>query len=33
VARLRSRGVVGPLWSYFAMLQRILPQGVAASLG
>lgn len=33
VARLRCRGVVGPLWSYFAMLQRILPQGVAASLG
>jgi len=32
VARLRSRGVVGPLWSYFAMLQRIMPQG-AASLG
>lgn len=32
VARLRRRGVVGPLWSYFAMLQRIMPQG-AASLG
>ena len=29
VARLRRRGVVGPLWSYFAMLQRIMPQGVA----
>lgn len=25
VSRLRSRGVVGPLWSYFAMLQRIMP--------
>jgi radical SAM superfamily enzyme YgiQ (UPF0313 family) len=33
VARLRSRGIVGPLWSYFAMLQRIMPQGTAASLG
>jgi radical SAM superfamily enzyme YgiQ (UPF0313 family) len=29
VARLRRRGVVGPLWSYFAMLQRIAPQGAA----
>ena len=29
VARLRQRGVVGPLWSYFAMLQRIVPQGAA----
>jgi radical SAM superfamily enzyme YgiQ (UPF0313 family) len=28
VARLRSRGVVGPLWSYFSMLQRLWPQGV-----
>jgi len=27
VARLRSRGVVGPLWSYFAMLQRLMPHG------
>jgi radical SAM superfamily enzyme YgiQ (UPF0313 family) len=27
VARLRRRGVVGPLWSYFAMLQRLMPQG------
>jgi radical SAM superfamily enzyme YgiQ (UPF0313 family) len=26
VERLRRRGVVGPLWSYFAMLQRIQPQ-------
>ncbi len=26
VERLRQRGVVGPLWSYFAMLQRIQPQ-------
>jgi radical SAM superfamily enzyme YgiQ (UPF0313 family) len=25
VQRLRSRGVLGPLWSYFAMLQRIQP--------
>ena len=29
VDRLRQRGVVGPLWSYFAMLQRIKPQTVA----
>jgi len=27
VERLRRRGVAGPLWSYFAMLQRIQPQG------
>jgi len=26
VQRLRQRGVVGPLWSYFAMLQRIQPR-------
>jgi len=26
VDRLRRRGVVGPLWSYFALLQRIQPQ-------
>ena len=25
VQRLRRRGVAGPLWSYFAMLQRIMP--------
>jgi hypothetical protein len=25
VERLRSRGIVGPLWSYFAMLQRLGP--------
>ena len=25
VERLRGRGVLGPLWSYFAMLQRIRP--------
>jgi hypothetical protein len=29
VARLRKRGVMGPLWSYFALLQRIVPQGAA----
>ena len=28
VERLRRRGVVGPLWSYFAMMQRLWPQGV-----
>jgi radical SAM superfamily enzyme YgiQ (UPF0313 family) len=26
VERLRQRGVPGPLWSYFAILQRILPR-------
>ena len=25
VERLRQRGVAGPLWSYMAMLQRIMP--------
>jgi radical SAM superfamily enzyme YgiQ (UPF0313 family) len=30
VERLRGRGVVGPLWSYFAVLQRIGPQTAAA---
>jgi radical SAM superfamily enzyme YgiQ (UPF0313 family) len=28
VERLRLRGVVGPLWGYFAMIQRLWPQGV-----
>ena len=31
VERLRRRGVVGPLWSYFAMLQRIQPQTTFAA--
>jgi len=30
VARLRQRGIVGPLWSYAALLQRVLPQEAAA---
>jgi radical SAM superfamily enzyme YgiQ (UPF0313 family) len=25
-AKLRARGVVGPLWSYLALLRRVLPQ-------
>lgn len=29
VARLRRRGVIGPLWSYFAMMQRLWPQGAS----
>lgn len=29
VARLRQRGVVGPLWSYIALLQRIVPPAAA----
>ena len=28
VERLRRRGVVGPLWGYFSMMQRLWPQGV-----
>lgn len=31
VQRLRRRGVAGPLWSYFAMLQRIMPPAPATS--
>lgn len=31
VQRLRSRGVVGPLWSYFSLLQRIRPQAPPAT--
>jgi radical SAM superfamily enzyme YgiQ (UPF0313 family) len=31
VARLRRRGVAGPLWNYFAMLQRIRPPANAAT--
>lgn len=31
VERLRRRGVLGPLWSYFAMLQRIQPPTTAAA--
>ena len=31
VARLRQRGVVGPLWGYFSMIQRIWPQGLTGS--
>ena len=27
--RLRKRGIVGPLWSYFALLQRLWPQPAA----
>jgi radical SAM superfamily enzyme YgiQ (UPF0313 family) len=29
VARLRQRGILGPLWSYFALLQRLAPAGAA----
>ena len=31
VERLRQRGVAGPLWGYFSMIQRLWPQGVPAS--
>jgi len=30
VARLRRRGIVGPLWSYFSMIQHIRPRELAA---
>ena len=29
VVRLRERGMVGPLWSYFSMIQKIRPQELA----
>jgi radical SAM superfamily enzyme YgiQ (UPF0313 family) len=31
VARLRQRGIAGPLWSYFSMIQHIRPQELARS--
>jgi radical SAM superfamily enzyme YgiQ (UPF0313 family) len=31
VMRLRQRGVAGPLWSYFSMIQQLWPHGVASS--
>jgi radical SAM superfamily enzyme YgiQ (UPF0313 family) len=31
VERLRARGTVGPLWSYFAMLQRLWPSAPVPS--
>lgn len=31
VERLRQRGVVGPLWSYFSMIQHLWPQSPAAT--
>jgi hypothetical protein len=31
VVRLRQRGVLGPLWSYFVMMQRIRPDTAAAT--
>lgn len=33
VARLRQRGVAGPLWSYFSMIQRLQPHALAARSG
>ena len=33
VERLRRRGVVGPLWSYLSMIQRLWPQGLTPSPG
>ncbi len=32
VERLRKRGVIGPLWSYFAMIRRLWPQGVVGGV-
>lgn len=31
VDRLRKRGVVGPLWSYFSIIQRLWPQGTTGA--
>jgi hypothetical protein len=31
VERLRRRGVAGPLWSYFSMMQRFWPPAPAAT--
>jgi hypothetical protein len=31
VERLRQRGVLGPLWSYFVMMQRIRPHTAAST--
>jgi radical SAM superfamily enzyme YgiQ (UPF0313 family) len=31
VERLRRRGVVGPLWSYFSAIQRLWPKGAESS--
>jgi hypothetical protein len=31
VERLRQRGIAGPLWGYFSMIQRLWPQGVPSS--
>ncbi len=31
VSRLRQRGVVGPLWSYFSAIQRLWPSGAPAT--
>lgn len=32
VKRLRQRGVAGPLWSYFSMIQRLWPQRPGTSI-
>ncbi len=32
VERLRQRGVVGPLWSYFSHLQRLWPRGSVSAV-
>jgi radical SAM superfamily enzyme YgiQ (UPF0313 family) len=32
VERFRQRGVTGPLWSYFAMMQRLWPQGIGGNI-
>jgi hypothetical protein len=28
IERLRKKGAVGPLWSYFSTIQRLWPQGM-----
>jgi radical SAM superfamily enzyme YgiQ (UPF0313 family) len=31
IERLRKRGVVGPLWGYFSLIQRLWPQSIPAA--
>jgi radical SAM superfamily enzyme YgiQ (UPF0313 family) len=31
IGRLRKKGAVGPLWSYFSTIQRLWPQGVGGN--
>ncbi len=33
VARLRQRGIAGPLWSYFSLIQQLHPKELAGDKG